>query len=185
MSLTCRPQYMHFSALPLLRKIKNYACKSLCIQYSIQFLLHMLFFFLSFQTLWTVNLNSKFYAAPTLWNKEGSILCTAMYIVTEDPGSKPDQIYDRRIDRQMYIWNLRGSHTQYSYTAHTTHAALQSHSALHTTHMPLYSLTLHCTQHTCRSTVSLCTAHNTPAALRQAATSPNLYNDVILPNVLT
>ena len=51
-------------------------------------------------------------------------------------------------------------------TAHNTHAALQSHSALHTTHMPLYSLTLHCTQHTCRSTVSLCTAHNTHAALQ-------------------
>jgi hypothetical protein len=30
-----------------------------------------------------------------------------------------------------------------------------------------------------------CTAHNTYAALRHAATSPNLYNDVILPNVLT
>jgi len=70
-------------------------------------------------------------------------------------------------------------------TAHNTHAALQSHSALHTTHMPLYSLTLHCTQHTCRSTVSLCTAHNTHAALRHAVTSPNLYNDVILPSVLT
>jgi len=77
------------------------------------------------------------------------------------------------------------------------HDALQSHSALHTTHMPLYSLTLHCTQHTCRSTVSLCTqhtcrstvsfctAHNTHAALRLAATSPNLYNDIILPNFLT
>ena len=33
--------------------------------------------------------------------------------------------------------------------------------------------------------VSLCTAHNTHAALRHAATSPNLYNDVILPIVLT
>ena len=51
-------------------------------------------------------------------------------------------------------------------TAHNTHAALQSHSALHTTHMPLYSLTLHCTKHTCRSTVSLRTAHNTHAALQ-------------------
>jgi len=60
-----------------------------------------------------------------------------------------------------------------------------SHSALHTTHMSLYSLTLRCTQHTCRSTVSLCPAHNTHATLRHAATSPNLYNDVILPSVLT
>ena len=42
----------------------------------------------------------------------------------------------------------------------------ESHSALHTTHMPLYSLTPHCTQHTCRSTVSLRTAHNTHAALQ-------------------
>ena len=41
-----------------------------------------------------------------------------------------------------------------------------THSALHTTHMPLYSLTLHCRQHTCRSTVSLCTPHNTHAALQ-------------------
>ena len=47
----------------------------------------------------------------------------------------------------------------------TAHATLQSHAALHTTHMLLYSLTLHCTQHACRSTVSLCTAHNTHAAL--------------------
>jgi hypothetical protein len=46
-------------------------------------------------------------------------------------------------------------------TAHNTHAALQSHCALHTTHMPLYILTVHCTQHKCCSTVSLCTAHNT------------------------
>ena len=30
-----------------------------------------------------------------------------------------------------------------------------------------------------------CTAHNTHAALRHAATSPNTYNDVILPSVLT
>jgi len=60
-----------------------------------------------------------------------------------------------------------------------------SHAALHTTHMSLYSLTLHCTQHTCRSTVSLCTAHNTHAALRHAASSHNTYNDVILPSVLT
>ena len=30
-----------------------------------------------------------------------------MYIVTEDSGSKPDQIYERLIDRQIYIWNLR------------------------------------------------------------------------------
>jgi len=51
--------------------------------------------------------------------------------------------------------------------------------------MTLYNLTLHCTQHTCRSTVSFCTAHNTHAALRLAATSPNLYNDIILPNFLT
>jgi len=29
------------------------------------------------------------------------------------------------------------------------------------------------------------TAHNTYAALRHAATSTNLYNDVILPSVLT
>ena len=28
-------------------------------------------------------------------------------------------------------------------------------------------------------------AHNTPAALRHAATLPNLYNDVIFPRVLT
>jgi len=34
-------------------------------------------------------------------------------------------------------------------------------------------------------TVSLCTTHNTLAALRLAATSPNIYNDVILPSVLT
>ena len=53
-------------------------------------------------------------------------------------------------------------------TAHNTHVALQSHSALHTTHMPLYSLTPHCTKHICRSTVSLCTAHNIHAALRHA-----------------
>ena len=33
--------------------------------------------------------------------------------------------------------------------------------------------------------VSLCTAHNTHAALRHAATSLILYNDVILPSVLT
>ena len=66
---------------------------------------------------------------------------------------------------------------------HTTHAAVQSHSALHTTHMPPYSLTLHYTKHTCRPTVSLCTAHNPHAALRHAATSPNLYNDVILTSV--
>jgi len=52
------------------------------------------------------------------------------------------------------------------YTAHNTHAVLQSRSALHTTHMPFYSLALHSTQHTCRSTVSLCTAHNTHAALQ-------------------
>ena len=32
---------------------------------------------------------------------------------------------------------------------------------------------------------SLCTAHNTHATLRHAATSPNLCNDVILPSVLT
>ena len=32
--------------------------------------------------------------------------------------------------------------------------------------------------------VSLCTAHNPHAALR-FATSPNLYNDLILPSVLT
>jgi len=30
-----------------------------------------------------------------------------------------------------------------------------------------------------------CTAHNTHAALRHAATSPNVYNYVILPSVLT
>jgi len=30
-----------------------------------------------------------------------------------------------------------------------------------------------------------CTVHNTHAALRHAATSPNIYNDVILPSVLT
>jgi len=30
-----------------------------------------------------------------------------------------------------------------------------------------------------------CTLHNTHAALRHAATSPNLYNDIILPSVLT
>ena len=29
----------------------------------------------------------------------------------------------------------------------------------------------------------VCTAHNTHAALRHAATSPNIYNDVILPTV--
>jgi len=65
-------------------------------------------------------------------------------------------------------------------TAHNTHAALQSHSALHNIHMPLYSLTLHCTQkhmppnsltlhckrHTCRPTVSLCTTHNTHTTLK-------------------
>ena len=63
-------------------------------------------------------------------------------------------------------------------TAHNIHAALQSQSAPHTTHTPPYSLTLHCTQHTHRSTVllctqhtrrptvSLCTAHNTHAALQ-------------------
>ena len=48
------------------------------------------------------------------------------------------------------------------------------------------SLTLHCTQHTSLSlSVSPCTAQNTHAALRHAATSRNLYNDVILPIVLT
>jgi len=47
------------------------------------------------------------------------------------------------------------------------------------------TLTLHCTQHTRHSTLSLCTAHNTHAALRHAATSSNIYNDVILPGVLT
>ena len=31
--------------------------------------------------------------------------------------------------------------------------------------MPLYIHTLHCTQHTCLSTASLCTAHNTYAGL--------------------
>ena len=36
-----------------------------------------------------------------------------------------------------------------------------------------------------RRRVRLCTAHNTRAALRHAATSPNIYNDVILPSVLT
>ena len=46
-------------------------------------------------------------------------------------------------------------------------------------------LRVHNTQHTCRSTVSLCTAHNTLAALRHAATSPSIHNDVILPSVLT
>ena len=30
-----------------------------------------------------------------------------------------------------------------------------------------------------------CPAHNTHAALRHAATIPNLFNDVILPSVLT
>jgi len=35
---------------------------------------------------------------------------------------------------------------------------------------PLYSLTLHYTQHTHRSTVSLCTAHNTHAALHSHST---------------
>ena len=63
--------------------------------------------------------------------------------------------------------------------------SLLHHSTQHTTHMPFYSLALHCTQHTCRSAVSLCTAHNTHAALRHAATSSNLYNDVIVPSVLT
>ena len=33
--------------------------------------------------------------------------------------------------------------------------------------------------------VSLCTAHNTHATLQHAATSPNIYNDVILSSVLT
>ena len=42
----------------------------------------------------------------------------------------------------------------------------ESHSALHTIYMPLCSLTVHCTQHTCSSTVPLCTAHNTHAALQ-------------------
>jgi len=32
---------------------------------------------------------------------------------------------------------------------------------------------------------SLCTAHNTHTALRHATTSPNLYNNVILPSILT
>ena len=31
----------------------------------------------------------------------------------------------------------------------------------------------------------MCSAHNTHAALRHAATSPNIFNDVILPSVLT
>jgi hypothetical protein len=39
-----------------------------------------------------------------LYNEGGSILYTAMYIVNEDPGSKPDKIYDRRIDWQICIW---------------------------------------------------------------------------------
>jgi len=30
-----------------------------------------------------------------------------------------------------------------------------------------------------------CTAQNTHAALRHATTSPNIYNEVILPSVLT
>jgi len=36
-----------------------------------------------------------------------------------------------------------------------------------------------------RVRVSVCAAHNTHAALRHAATSPSIYNDVILPNILT
>ena len=87
------------------------------------------------------------------------------------------------IIRELYLYlakvNFMLIHWVSLGTAHNTHAG--THSALHTTHMPL--LTLHCTQHTCR--YSLCTAHNTHAALRHAATSPNLYNDVILPSVLT
>ena len=73
-------------------------------------------------------------------------------------------------------------------TAHNTHLCLsQSHSALHTTHISVsLSLTLHCTKHTSLSlSVSPCTAQNTHAALRHAATSPNLYSDVILPSALT
>jgi len=35
------------------------------------------------------------------------------------------------------------------------------------------------------SRVSLCTAHKAHASLQHAATSPNLYNDVFLPSVLT
>jgi len=49
--------------------------------------------------------------------------------------------------------------------AHSSHAALQSHSALHTTHTPLCTVTLHSTQHTRRSALSLCTTHNTHATL--------------------
>ena len=36
-----------------------------------------------------------------------------------------------------------------------------------------------------RGVVAAYTSHNTHAALRHAATSPNLYNDVILLSVLT
>ena len=43
----------------------------------------------------------------------------------------------------------------------------------------------HVSLHILLQSVSLCTAHNTHAALRHAATSPNLYNDVILPSILT
>jgi hypothetical protein len=42
---------------------------------------------------------------------------------------------------------------------------------------------LHCSA--TRGMCVVCTAHNTHAAVRHAATSPNLYNDVILPSVLT
>jgi len=46
------------------------------------------------------------YAAPTLYNKGDSILYTPMHIVIEDPGSKLYQFYDRRIDRQIFIWKI-------------------------------------------------------------------------------
>ena len=63
-------------------------------------------------------------------------------------------------------------------TAHNTHAS--THSALHTTYMPL--LTLHYTQHTCR--YSLCTAHNTHAATHSALHTTHMPLYDMLPHHL-
>ena len=88
------------------------------------------------------------------------------------------------IIRELYLYLTKDilmlKHWVSLCTAHNTHAALQSHSALHITHMPL--LTLHYTQHTCR--YSLCTTHNTHAATHSALHTTHMPLYDMLPHHL-